>query len=189
MNDRSCTFCGASLLLLRGDAQFCSTKCRVYAARVARKAPVFPPEMTTLDRFVRFEPSKRPVTIAGRAASSTDSSTWSSFAAASSSTVGEGIGFILGAGIGCIDLDHCFTDGVLAPWAARIVEANSATFIEVSRSGEGLHIFGYIPEGPGRKIRDGRNVEIYSVGRYIALTGNRFNSAPSALAELVVPIS
>jgi primase-polymerase (primpol)-like protein len=189
MDIRGCDFCGASLVLVRVDARFCSTKCRVYSARAARKAHLFPSELTSLDRFVRFMPDKRPVTISGKPASSTDSATWSSYKVSASSTSGEGIGFVLGAGIGCIDLDHCFIDGVLASWASDVVEANPATFIEVSRSGEGLHLFGLLAEGPGRKIRDGRNVEVYSVGRYIALTGNRHGFAPLTLAELVVPVS
>ena len=29
-------------------------------------------------------------------------------------------------------------------------------------------------EGPGRKIRDGRNIERYTAGRYIAVTGRAF---------------
>jgi len=107
---------------------------------------------------------------------------------AKESDAGVGIGFVLGNGIGCLDLDHCFTDGKLAPWAAEIVEANRGTWIEVSRSGDGLHIFGLIEPAPGRKIRDGqRNVEVYSRDRYIALTGKPFERAPLTLRPLNVP--
>jgi primase-polymerase (primpol)-like protein len=143
--------------------------------------------MTSLPRFVRYTSRKVPRTVAGSSASSIDPATWSSYAAAEASTVGEGIGFVLGDGIGCLDLDHCISNGELEPWADVLLAANRNTYAEISRSGEGLHIFGYLPEGPGRLVRDGRNIEVYSTGRYIALTGNRFGQSPATLANLVVP--
>lgn len=172
-------------MLLREDAQFCSTKCRVYAAREAKKLPA---EMRSRDRFVRYSSAKVPLTLAGKNASSTNAATWSSYRDAVASGVGEGIGFVLGDGIGCIDLDHCITGGVIAEWAQRVLDDNPDTYVEVSRSGTGLHVFGLRAEGPGRNVRDGvRAVEWYSVGRYIALTGRRFSRSPLTLAPLVVP--
>lgn len=42
-------------------------------------------------------------------------------------------------------------------------------------SGTGLHIFLPMPEGRGRKVRDGGvSVEVYSRARYIAVTGDRY---------------
>lgn len=125
-----------------------------------------------------------PLTVAGRNASSTDQATWSSYAVAKRSNVGVGLGFVLGDGVGCIDLDHCFIGGVLVGWAREIVDSCPETYMEVSPSGDGLHIWGLLPERGGRKIRDGvRNVEFYSVGRYITVTGRRFGGA-SLLADL-----
>lgn len=188
MTTEGCEHCGASLRLLREGARFCSSNCRLKAHRAARRAGQLPTEMTEQDRFVRYTSTKRPITIAGRSASSTNADTWSTFAAASASTKGEGVGYVLGAGIGCIDLDHCLTDGTVAAWAQAVIDANPGTYIEISRSGEGLHIFGHLDEGAGRNVRDGeRAIEVYSVGRYIALTGNRFGSAPLRLAALRVP--
>lgn len=166
--------------LYRSDARTCSPKCR---KRVSRK-PAMSTEMTSRDRWVRRNALKRPITVTGKPASSTDASTWSSFAVARDSQYGSGLGFVLGDGVGCIDLDHCINGGVLADWAADVVAKNPDTYIEVSMSGTGLHIFGLLAEGPGRKVRDGRNIEIYSQGRYIAFTGNTFGKAPSRLAEL-----
>lgn len=97
------------------------------------------------------------------------------------SKVGDGLGFALGDGIGCIDLDHCVDDGVLADWAAAILDRLPATYTEVSPSGHGLHIWGRIPERPGRRVG---NVEVYSAGRYITVTGNRWGDCPSTLADL-----
>lgn len=184
MTSTRCLYCGGSLLLARTDAKFCTQKCGTY---YRRKVNSLPKLMKNERRFVRFTSKKRPITVAGKSASSTNAETWSTHKEAVAATVGEGIGFVLGAGFACIDLDHCIVDGELAPWAAAVVAANPGTYMEVSRSREGLHIFGLLPEGPGRKIRDGRNIEVYSSGRYIALTNNRFGGSPAELKSLVVP--
>lgn len=183
-------------MTVRAGALYCSTRCRVAGnRRKARESCAFPIEITSKPRFVRWAPrvrngktTKVPLTVAGRAASSTDPSTWVSFDAARASTVGRGFGVVLGEGLGCIDLDDALEDGVVAPWAQDVLDENPNTFVEVSQSGNGLHVFGHLAEGPGRKIRDGRNIEYYSVGRYIALTGVRFGAAPSRLAPLVLPV-
>jgi primase-polymerase (primpol)-like protein len=129
--------------------------------------------MTSRRRWVRRDGNKVPLTGAGRYASSTNSKTWASFEHVAKSEVGVGMGFVLGDGIGCWDFDHCFTGGKLADWAREALAAitERVIFTEVSQSGEGLHVFVEAPEAPGRKIRDGRNIEFYSAGRYIAVTG------------------
>jgi len=187
MTSTRCLYCSGPLVLVRADAKFCTPKCGTYYRRKASKAGSLPAQMTVHPRFVRYTSTKRPImATTGKSASSTNSATWTDFQTASASTMGEGVGFVLGAGVGCLDLDHCFTNGVLDSWAADVVAANPNTFVEVSRSGEGLHLFGLLPEGPGRKIRDGRSIEVYSTGRYIALTANRFGSAPLILSPLVI---
>ncbi|MBT2502990.1 hypothetical protein [Curtobacterium sp. ISL-83] len=188
MDQLGCDECGASLRLMRAGARFCSPNCRLKAHRKARRAHQLPPEMKAQRRFVRFTSRKRPITVTGRSASSTNDQTWSTHADAAASSKGEGIGYVLGAGVGCIDLDHCIRDGKVADWAQAVLDSNPNTYVEVSRSGEGLHIFGRLDEGPGRNFRDGtRAIEVYSVGRFIALTGQRFRSAPLRLAPISVP--
>ena len=120
--------------------------------------------------------TKRPLTIEGRSASSTDPATWTSYANASRSTVGNGVGFALGEGIGCYDLDDAMSDGTLAGWAREFIASipESVIFSEISQSGNGVHVFIEATEGPGRVIRDGRKIERYTAGRYIAVTGRRF---------------
>lgn len=191
MASRRCAYCGNTMVTVRIDAKFCTQKCGTY---YRRKLSKLPSEMTSRARFVRWKLAMRrgketkvPLTVDGRAASSTDSATWSTFNDATNSGVGKGFGFVLGEGIGCIDLDHCIKDGVVAEWAQDVLDANPHTFVEVSQSGTGLHVFGLLDEGPGRKIRDGRDIEWYSVGRYIALTGARFGASPSRLEPLVLP--
>jgi primase-polymerase (primpol)-like protein len=98
-----------------------------------------------------------------------------------------GIGFVLSPfdRLVCIDLDHALVDGVLAPWARDIVDGLPDTYVEVSPSGDGLHIWGYGSVGRGRRIRRGSAaVEVYDRGRYITVTGRPFQGAPSRLAGL-----
>ena len=99
--------------------------------------------MTSRARWVRHDARKRPLTASGGPASVTDSSTWSTYAEAARSPHGTGLGIVLGDGLGCIDLDHCIEGGVLAPWAAEVLDEwrDRAVFIEVSMSGTGLHLF------------------------------------------------
>lgn len=167
-----CEWCGTGIITARTDARFCSSKCRIYSHRAAKKHTL-PVEMTSRDRWIRRSANKIPLTINGRPASSTDPATWASHAEATNSTVGVGLGYMLGDGIGCIDLDHCLTGNTPNQAAAALLERYPNNYIEVSPSGDGLHIFGLRPEQPGTKRTiDGLSVETYSFGRYITITGN-----------------
>lgn len=171
---KSCTQCGSPIPAPhRADARFCTSACRQKAYR--RRARPLPAELTSRPRWVRHDDSKRPLTVLGPPASVTDPRTWTTYAKASRSSVGVGLGIVLGDGVGCIDLDHCIVRGRLAPWARDIVDAHraDAILIERSRSGEGVHIFLPMEGAPGRRVRDGRNIETYSRDRYIAVTGDR----------------
>lgn len=160
----------------RNGASTCSVRCRVAKSRVQ-----FPVEMTAHNRWLRHS-NKVPMSVHNFPASSTNSTTWATFERAHSSTVGDGLGFVLtGDGIACIDLDHCIVDGVLMDWAQAIVKQCAGTYIEVSRSGTGLHIFGHATVGAGRR-RDG--VEVYDRGRFIAVTGRRWNRCPLSLSDI-----
>ena len=187
MSKRACDYCGNPINTLRADARFCTTKCRVYAARNAQKAPVLPIEIIEKARFLRFSRTKEPYAVSGRRGSSINPATWSTHSGARASEVGVGIGFVLnGDGIGVIDLDHCIDNGVVAPWAQEIIDANAGTFIEISISGTGIHIWGLLESRPGRLVRDGRNIEVYTTGRYMAL-GTPFQGSSAALLPLKLP--
>lgn len=175
---RNCGRCGRSVAGKRADAKWCSASCRVMASR-ARRATLIPAVMREADRWVSWKPVRRggrwtkmPVMVDGRAASSRDPGTWVSFAGVAHL---ERRGWVLGAGVGCIDLDDCFVGGVLAGWAREVVEEHrdTAVLVEVSPSGNGVHIFLPMEPGKGTVIRDGRNIEIYppDSGRYICVTG------------------
>ncbi|MEU5765041.1 DNA primase [Streptomyces asoensis] len=186
--ERPCAWCRGDMpITARSDARTCSVRCRVAAHRAAKKR-VFPLELTTRDRWVRRSSAKVPLTTVGKAASSTAPRTWGTYRNATESVAGVGTGFVLnGDGIVCIDLDHAIAaDGSLKPWAEDIVSLAGETFIEVSASGEGLHIFGYADVRRGRRIRrdDGYAVEVYGDRRFIAVTGQRFREAPKTLADV-----
>jgi primase-polymerase (primpol)-like protein len=191
MEIRRCEHCEERLGARHAHhARYCSTRCRVAAHRARRRAvdPV-PEAMTRRRQWVRHTESKLPlVADAGRrAASSTDPETWRSYSAAKRSRAGVGIGFVLSGSdrLVCIDLDHAIADGQVLPWARAILDRCPATYVELSPSGTGLHVWGYGPVGRGRKIRRGEEaIEIYGWGRYITVTGKPLDGAPSKLADL-----
>lgn len=156
-------------------ARFCSRACQQKAYRQRSRRGI-PAEMTARPRWVRHDADKVPLTLFGRPASVVDPRTWTTYEKAAASTVGAGLGVVLGGGLGCIDLDHCIVGGKLAGWARAIVDEHrgEAFLIERSMSGEGVHIFLPLEEARGRRIRDGEvSIEIYSRERYIAVTGDR----------------
>lgn len=189
MSTPTCEQCSAHLGVRHSHrARFCSTRCRMAAHRA--RATQLPVELTTRDRWVRRSATKVPLTVGGMPASSTDPRTWGTHADASDSTAGVGLGFVLSDmdDIVCLDLDHCLNPltGRLAPWASAVLRDAGATYVEVSPSGDGLHIWGRADVRQGRKIRrpDGTAVEIYGTGRYITVTGRRHGSCPPILADL-----
>lgn len=130
-----------------------------------------PTQMRELNRWVNHDEKKRPLdpnTL--YSASVTDPNTWASYAKANANH--KPLGYVLGGGIGCIDLDHCINpDGTLTPAAQEIVDYYPENWIEISPSGTGLHIWGTAVEQKGfKRTWRGQNVEFYSQGRYITIT-------------------
>ncbi|MGW1998139.1 hypothetical protein [Embleya sp. NPDC001921] len=147
-----------------------------------------PRELAEAPRWVRYSGTKVPLRSDRRGvASSTNPRTWSTYEQARASTEGIGAGFVLnGDGIVCIDLDHCWSGGVLAPWAQRIVDRAGSTWMEVSPSGDGLHIWGRASMTSGRVVNTpgGGKAEVYPSGRYITVTHRRFGDTPAVLGDL-----
>lgn len=106
-------------------------------------------------------------------ASTTNPDTWTTYENAMESLkTGKynGIGYVLDEGIVFIDLDHCrAADGSLTPLAHNIIGNFTDTFVEISQSKTGLHIFalGTIPQAVETKA-----IEMYVSKRYAALTGS-----------------
>lgn len=165
---KQCERCGGAFVG-RAGAKFCSGRCRMASSRAVE----VPSRMRRLDRWVRHE-AKRPIMPDGRSASSTDSATWSTYLVAKAATAGDGLGFVLdGDGIGCYDLDHCVSDGIVDPLAARFLASLEAFYVERSPSGTGLHAWVEAPSQAGwRKTIDGVHVEFYTRGRFITVTGD-----------------
>jgi primase-polymerase (primpol)-like protein len=135
---------------------------------------------------VRDKRTKAPYQPNGRKASSTDRSTWSSYAAAIAAYDRggfDGIGFALDGDIGAFDVDGCrdLETRQLHPWAVALTErANS--YAEVTPSGTGIRIIGI---ANGAKIHRKLKVDVdvdppvtcepyrKPAGRYITITGIR----------------
>mgnify|MGYP000470492668 CR=1 FL=1 len=143
---------------------------------------------------------KRPFTVMGTSADSTDPATWSSFGEAITalqSGTYTGLGFVLGDGFAGIDLDDVRdpSTGKLHPEAVKLIEL-SGSYAEVSPSGTGVKIFGsgqWAGFNPGvvhrvksdgtteaeetsatnrRPFADGE-IEVYCDQRYFTVTGQR----------------
>ena len=121
-------------------------------------------------------------------ASNNDPTTWTTFEkaveVARTFTGLSGIGFELGTedektGIIAIDLDDCLQDGKLDSQNKEKIEFlkqfnELETYSEISLSKNGLHYFLKGTIQHTIKKQSEPEVEIYSFGRYIAMTGNKF---------------
>jgi primase-polymerase (primpol)-like protein len=71
--------------------------------------------------------------------------------------------------------------------ARRFLYKLPRTYVEVSPSGEGLHVWGRATVPTGRRVLvDGLSVEVYGVGRYLTVTGEVFTPGPLADLTAVV---
>lgn len=165
------------------------------SAHISPRFNNLPDELKKVDRWVlwRYErnatpgkkPRKIPYSLTGRAASSTDPTTWAALDATETEYLfGDysGVGIVLnGDRLVGVDLDHCVTDGIPMPAALAILEQLGANYIETSPSGTGLRALGYGPEIVGTTGEvNGINVELYSNGRYLTLTGQTLKREPLA---------
>ena len=112
-----------------------------------------------------------------RQASTTDLMTWRTFSQALAAyEAGEpsydGIGFCFCSAdpYVAVDLDHCRDPetGAIEPWAQKIINSLSETYVEASPTGTGVHIIacGVLKEGVKSK-----HVEVYGEDRFLTFTG------------------
>ena len=149
---------------------FCSAACKQKSYR-ARRQRIEKLKALASNRWTRAA-GKRPIMVDGSPASSTNQATWSSWDAVQESSAGDGFGVMLGDGLACIDLDHCFDDsGELLPWASSAIESVQPVFIERSVSGDGVHVFHeQAPVKYRRDVFGVGQVEWFSHSRFIRCT-------------------
>lgn len=155
--------------------KFCSGACRQKAYR-ARQKTVARLKRMSIDRWVRAT-GKRPIMPNGAPASSTNPSTWSTFEDVQSGA-GDGLGVMMGDGLGCYDFDDCFDGDNLRGSVRDYIDAIQEPIIFIERSGslKGLHVFVEMEprRGKGFKLADGSSVEIYSKDRFIVCTFEKY---------------
>jgi primase-polymerase (primpol)-like protein len=159
-----------------------------------------PAELKSLRNWVawKYLPPKReggkwrkaPFQPNGRAASTTDRSTWNSFDAccvAYDQGGFDGVGFVFDGEIGAdgltycgIDLDHCVDEEKVQSLATlRIGHLN--TYTELSVSGTGVHCI--VRAAPIDRIVKYDGVEVYTTARYFTFTGRAFGTIRAAPVE------
>jgi hypothetical protein len=161
-------------------------------------------ELATAPRWVCWREEERggrktkvPYATTGRKASSTDPATWATYEDAirvCGARGYDGVGIVLGDGLGGVDLDGCRNPdtGELTPWARKILD-EFRSYAEVSPSGTGVKVFAYgAPSDlPANMIPmdtppiNGKRpaIECYTQGRYFAVTGRILDGMPDEIRD------
>lgn len=148
--------------------------------KIENKYNYIPEEMKALKRFIGWRKEIRNKNVVklpfslidGRGIGWNKPDRWLDFEAAKDKN--QSLGFALTEEedhIICVDLDQAIVDGRLTAMAESIVEAFTGTYMELSQSGQGIHIFckGTLLDN---LIKPSEGIEIYKSNRYIALTGD-----------------
>jgi len=134
------------------------------------------------------KPDKVPYSaVTGQLASVSNPKTWATFEKAEQTYRAggyAGLGFVLTKDLGMVgvDLDYGLDgDGKPNSWAEEIV-TQLASYTEVSQSGKGLHVLAYGQLPGGRRQAKiaacpGAQIEMYSNGRYLVMTGDQWPGA------------
>lgn len=97
----------------------------------------------------------------------------------------------------CLDIDHAATPQGWSPLAQQLVAALPGCMIEVSQSGQGLHVWGrYLSPPPHRKKRVDLGIELYTERRFIAIGHSQVGeiapvcaTLPALIAQVFPPIA
>ncbi len=132
--------------------------------------------------------TKVPKRPGGSYASTTNPATWSTFAGVRSAYERggfDGVGIVLtgkplenGFYLIGLDFDRCLTGGVLDDDPRQAIQRLD-TYAEISPSGEGIRLFFLHDKSiPAcKKNVDGKSREIYSIARYLTVTGHSLGQA------------
>lgn len=175
---------------------------------------MFPETLKSMDRWIwwRYEqkegqkPTKIPRLVGDCGCAKTDDpTTWSSYSTCllkGAPPETGGIGYVIAAkdSVIFIDLDHVrFVDNqgveTFTPGALMTLEAfKGCSYIEVSPSGEGMHILceGVLPaHQKNKRYPDGSGLEVYGgaadSGRYTTMTGNQWGENHYGEADGSIP--
>jgi primase-polymerase (primpol)-like protein len=137
-----------------------------------------PEEMKALKRFVGWrrgdlkgKVAKLPFSLLdGQSSNWNKPDRWLSFEDAKDKNSPLGFALVEEDKIVCIDLDRAIIDDKLSPMAEEIVKDFSGTYMEISQSGQGIHIFAKGTIAKNINLSS-KGIEIYKSNRYIALTG------------------
>jgi len=160
--------------------------------------PTFPQELAALPNWLcwrseRDDKSHRNTKVpynphTGYKALPTDPATWGTLEQAllaRGKYLFTGIGFVFTGEFGIIgiDIDNCLQDGQPNEVATDILAKLPPTYIEISPSGSGLHIF-----LRGRLSSDGKKnsktgVEMYGDARYFTMIGNHWRDCADEIAH------
>lgn len=96
----------------------------------------------------------------------------------------------------CLDIDSALTPAGWSPLAQQLVAALPGCMVEISQSGQGLHIWGRYPSPPPhRKKRIDLGIELYTERRFIAIGHTQTGeiapvcaALPALIATLFAPI-
>lgn len=112
----------------------------------------------------------------GQPANAHDPGVWTTYVAARALATAWGpshtVGFVLTAAddLFCVDIDHALTPAGWSPLALQIVQALPGCMVEVSQSGQGLHVWGRYPNPPAHASkRTDLGIECYTELRFIAI--------------------
>ena len=91
------------------------------------------------------------------------------------SVYGLGVGFVFTAQdpLWFLDIDEALINGVWSQTAAALCQQFPGAYVEVSQSGRGLHIIGSGAVPPHGSRNSAHQLEFYSEGRFVALTGSQ----------------
>ena len=86
---------------------------------------------------------------------------------------GHGVGFCFteAAGFWFVDLDSCYAAGAWSPLAQQVCSIFAGACVEVSSSGNGLHVFGRGPVPAHASKNAEHHAELYHTDRFVAVSG------------------
>ena len=141
-------------------------------------------------QFIIHDDKKRPLSPFTLApANPHDPSNWLSFNEAAALSPLVGFVFTHSDNFFFLDIDKAYNDNIWSELATRLCQQLDGCAIEVSRSLTGLHIFGQYSSLPKHRNRGPNGLELYTSGRYVALTGIGLVGDASKVVDLSPIIS